>query len=147
MRMRTLTFLAGDAELIPLLFDRAHSDRQLILGRTKRLANRAQRRALAARDGGCCFPGCDRPASWAEVHHLIEWVPDGNTDLDNLCLLCPFHHREFGRRGWQVEMTDGLPHWIPPRWLDPDQRPRVNTAHHLPVIVFDPGGTLAAQRP
>lgn len=33
-------------------------------------------------------------------------------------------------------MRDGVPEWIPPRWLDLDQRPRRNTAHHLPDYDF-----------
>ncbi|WP_242419678.1 HNH endonuclease signature motif containing protein, partial [Frankia sp. CpI1-P] len=32
------------------------------------------RRALAARDRGCTFPGCDRPPSWCEAHHVIHWT-------------------------------------------------------------------------
>ena len=79
----------------------------LFLGRSQRLATRAQRLALIARDGGCCFPGCDRPAAWCEAHHVIPWLDGGPTDIDNLCLLCRYHHREFERRGWPVEMSDG----------------------------------------
>lgn len=146
MRTGSLRFLLADAELVPLLFDRTYSDCRLMLGRTQRFANRAQRRALAGRDGGCSFPGCDAPASWCDSHHIIAWVDDGRTDIDNLTLLCGFHHREFERRGWSCLMIDGLPHWVPPRWLDPDQTPRVNTAHHLPEIVFDPGGGIHAVR-
>ncbi|WP_375480817.1 HNH endonuclease signature motif containing protein, partial [uncultured Jatrophihabitans sp.] len=46
---------------------------------------------LAARDGGCCFPGCDRPAAWSEVHHVIPWADGGPTDLSNMCLLSLSH--------------------------------------------------------
>jgi hypothetical protein len=35
-------------------------------------------------------------------------------------------------------MIDGVPWWIPPRWQDPDQRPRRNTVHHLERIQFRP---------
>ncbi|MGN6742010.1 MAG: DUF222 domain-containing protein, partial [Amnibacterium sp.] len=45
----------------------------LYLGRKKRLFSRAQRRALAARDGGCAWPGCTAPVAWTEGHH-IRWV-------------------------------------------------------------------------
>jgi len=48
----------------------------------------AQRKALIVRDGGCIFPGCDRPASWCDAHHIIHWLDSGPTDLWNLCLLC-----------------------------------------------------------
>lgn len=137
-----LVAAAGDAEIVPTLFG---SDGALLaLGRTRRLASRAQRFALAARDGGCSFPGCDRPPAWTEVHHVIPWERGGPTDVDNLCLVCRFHHREFERRGWQVRILAGVPEWIPPPSLDPAQRPRRNTAHHLPDIRFDRASPSAA---
>ena len=108
----------------------------LFLGRSQRLATRAQRLALIVRDGGCCFPGCERPAAWCEAHHVIPWQDGGPTDVDNLCLLCRYHHREFERRGWRVEMSDGVPQWIPPPFIDLDRRPVRNTAHHPPDIEF-----------
>jgi hypothetical protein len=101
-------------------------------GRAKRLATPAQRRALAVRDGGCSFPGCDRPPAWCQAHHVIEWLDLGPTDIDNLTLACGFHHRHFAELGWQVVMNHGVPDWIPPPWLDPAQTPRRNTAHHRP---------------
>jgi hypothetical protein len=109
-------------------------DGVIAFGRRKRLAQPGQRRALAARDGGCSFPGCTRPAAWCEAHHVIAWLDGGLTDLDNLCLVCAFHHRVFEQRGWRVDMINGHPAWTPPPWLDPDQKPRRNTAHHLPDL-------------
>jgi hypothetical protein len=67
---------------------------------------------------------------------VIRWEHGGATDLNNLCLLCRYHHREFERRGWVVRMRDGTPEWTPPAWLDPDRRPVRNTAHHLPDFTF-----------
>ena len=107
-------------------------------GRERRLASAAQRRALAARDGGCCFPGCTRPAAWTEVHHIHRYADGGETCLQNLCLVGSFHHREFERRGWQVIMSDGVPHWLPPAWIDPERRPRRNTSHHTPIVFRTP---------
>ena len=104
----------------------------LAFGITRRRASPAQRLALAARDAGCSFPECTRPAAWCEAHHVVPWQLGGPTDLANLCLLCSFHHHQFEGRGWTVVMVDGHPEWIPPPWLDPAQRPRRNTAHHLP---------------
>jgi hypothetical protein len=108
----------------------------LAFGRSRRLASKAQRLALAARDGGCSFPSCTRPASWCEAHHVVPWQHDGPTDLDNLCLVCSYHHRHFDRLGWAVTMTDGVPEWIPPPWIDPTRTPRRNAAHHLPDYDF-----------
>ncbi|WP_050348226.1 HNH endonuclease signature motif containing protein [Arsenicicoccus sp. oral taxon 190] len=64
----------------------------LALGRTERCATPGQRKALAARDGGCTFPGCEAPSSWTQAHHLVHWADGGGTDLDNLALLCQRHH-------------------------------------------------------
>jgi hypothetical protein len=58
--------------------------------------------ALAVRDRGCVFPGCDRPLSWCDAHHLWHWVDGGPTDLNNLALLCRAHHRAVHEGGWQL---------------------------------------------
>jgi Domain of unknown function (DUF222)/HNH endonuclease len=65
----------------------------LEVGRATRVVSAAQRTALAVRDGGCRFPGCDRPPAWCEAHHRRHWLHGGATDLDNLVLLCRAHHR------------------------------------------------------
>ena len=137
--------LADQCELFTTVFDRHGAI--LCAGRTQRLANRAQRRTLAARDHGCSFPACTRPASWCQAHHVIAWINGGPTDLDNLVLLCGFHHRSFDQAGWLVRIVDGVPEWIPPPWLDQDQKPRRNTAHHLPEFTFEPGTDHDARGP
>jgi hypothetical protein len=76
--------------------------RPLDLGRSTRVISPAQRSALAVRDGGCVFPGCDRPLAWCEGHHLISWLDGGPTDLANLALLCRAHHRAVHEGGWQL---------------------------------------------
>jgi hypothetical protein len=106
----------------------------LHLGRARRTATAGQRLALAARDGGCSFPACDRPPDWCESHHVTPWTDGGPTDVNNLTLVCGFHHREHAKRGWAVYMVDGLPEWIPPRWIDPQQTPRRNITHHPPLL-------------
>lgn len=75
----------------------------LDLGRTQRLASRAQWTALLVRDGGCRVAGCEIPAAWCDVDHLIAWVDGGATDLDDLALLCSFHHAERHRPGARIE--------------------------------------------
>jgi hypothetical protein len=74
----------------------------LNLGRATRVVQPAQRMALAVRDRGCVFPGCDRPLAWCDAHHLWHWVDGGPTDLDNLALLCRAHHRAVHEGGWQL---------------------------------------------
>ncbi|NYD72113.1 HNH endonuclease signature motif containing protein [Herbiconiux flava] len=96
-------------------------------GKTKRLFTAAQNRALAARDGGCVWPSCDRPPSFCETHHANEWVsddhPPGRTDIDNGVLLCHFHHSHLHKSPWKLTMQEGTPHLIPPRWVDTEQKP------------------------
>ena len=98
------------------------------LGATIRLASPAQRRALAARDGGCTFPGCDRPPGWTQAHHVVHWIKDGPTDIDNLALLCHFHHHRvheggFGAtpdpNGMTFTRPDGTPITVPKGTHDP----------------------------
>jgi hypothetical protein len=74
----------------------------LEVGRATRVVSPAQRTALAVRDGGCVFPGCDRPPGWCEAHHLRHWLHGGPTDLDNLALLCWAHHRAVHEGGQRL---------------------------------------------
>jgi hypothetical protein len=97
-------------------------------GRALRLVPAHIRKAVVARDRCCAFPGCDRPASWCEVHHVAHWTRDhGETKLDNLVLLCGRHHRTVHHTEWQVRIAaDGLPEFLPPAWIDPQRTPRRN---------------------
>ncbi|MFC7485733.1 DUF222 domain-containing protein [Knoellia sp. CPCC 206453] len=82
--------LACDADIIPVVFG---SDGELLdLGRAVRLFAKKQRRALWHRDKMCTYPGCDMPAGWVKIHHLIHWVDGGDSDLANAALLCQRHH-------------------------------------------------------
>lgn len=71
-------------------------------GRAQRLVSPGQRRALAVRDRGCVFPGCDRPPGWCDAHHLQFWSRGGCSDLPNLVLLCSRHHIFVHDQGWQL---------------------------------------------
>ncbi|MDQ3570632.1 MAG: HNH endonuclease [Actinomycetota bacterium] len=82
--------------------------------------------ALVVRDEHCRFPGCDRPSSWCEGHHVIPVVDNGPTCLANLTLVCTRHHHRLHQPGWHakvrpdatLEVTDpGGRHWstAPPR--------------------------------
>ncbi|MDJ0953668.1 MAG: DUF222 domain-containing protein [Acidimicrobiia bacterium] len=83
----------------------------LNMGRKNRLVTSPQRRALEIRDDGCVFPGCERPHSWCDAHHLEHWARDGGpTDLGNLALLCRRHHVLVHEGGWTLtkEPTGGF---------------------------------------
>jgi hypothetical protein len=77
----------------------------LAVGRTRRHATPTQRRALAVRDGGCAFPGCDAPPRWTDAHHVTPWQAGGTTDLHNLVLICRHHHGVIHRTGWTMTHT------------------------------------------
>ena len=100
----------------------------LRLGRTRRIATVGQTAALIARDRGCSFPACNTAPEWCERHHVIAWADGGATDLDNLTLLCRYHHHNFASKGWECSINgDGLPEWRPPWWVDRARTPLVNT--------------------
>lgn len=113
-----------DASLLGAVVD-GHRN-VLALGRTRRLVSRAQRRALMVRDGMCQYPGCAQTRH-LKAHHIVAWSAGGPTDLDNLVLLCQWHHTAvheggvtirrkpsadlFGRlavgNGWRFERATG----------------------------------------
>ena len=65
----------------------------LAVGRRKRRATKAQRRALLRRDGGCARPGClEARIERLHAHHMRHWLFGGRTDLANLVLLCDRDH-------------------------------------------------------
>lgn len=115
--------------VLPILFD---GSRPVDVGRSQRLFTAAQRAALVARDGGCVFPGCDRPPSWCEAHHIDHWQRDGGrTAVDVGVLLCRHHHLLVHNAGWEIRRrdvggADGSHEvvLIPPPSIDPRQRPR-----------------------
>ena len=74
-------------------------------GRTIRLANQTQRRALKVRDGGCIFPGCTAPQQHCEAHHVQHFEDGGPTDLNNLASLCSHHHAVTHRPEWKMNKT------------------------------------------
>jgi uncharacterized protein DUF222 len=118
--------ITDEAEIWPTIIDRHGVP--LALGRTRRLASPGQTMALIARDAGCSFPGCTHPSQWCDRHHIVDWILGGSTDLDNMTLLCRYHHTHFLQKGWACRINaDGLPEWIPPQWIDQDQQPHTNT--------------------
>jgi hypothetical protein len=89
--------LACDAAITPIIDGEADHTSRVVPGAT--------RRALAARDKGCRFPGCDCPPAWTDAHHVKHWADGGATTLDNLILLCRRHHRLVHEEGWTLELA------------------------------------------
>jgi hypothetical protein len=136
--------LACDASVVEL---REEEDGSVLsLGRKRRTVSPALRRALAARDRGCRFPGCDR-TRFVDAHHIRHWSSGGETSLDNLVLLCRRHHRLVHERGYTLERaTDGgarfrnqhgiaIPH-VPPR-PPPSSSERLRDQHRRQGLTID----------
>ncbi|MFC7546205.1 DUF222 domain-containing protein [Plantactinospora sp. GCM10030261] len=120
--------LGCQAQILPAVL--GGDGQPLDLGRQRRLFTGPIRRALVLRDGGCAFPGCDRPPRWCAGHHIVHWADGGPTTLDNGVLLCGHHHRAVHHDGWEVRsVPGGHPEFIPPPWVDPQQRPLRNNYH------------------
>ena len=81
-----------------------HAPGTLDLGRTSRLANRAQRRALRALHASCAIPGCAVRYDQCKLHHVEWWEHGGRTDLQNLVPLCERHHHAVHERGWVLRL-------------------------------------------
>jgi hypothetical protein len=121
--IETVERLACSGSMAPLEFDAG--GQPLDLGRERRLFSSRQRVALAARDGGCRFPGCERPPSWCEAHHIEHWKRDhGRTDIATGILLCRHHHLLVHNNAWEIT-RDAADYWlVPPPTIDAAQVPR-----------------------
>jgi hypothetical protein len=75
------------------------------------------RKAVLARDKGCAWPRCRRPAAWCDVHHIVHKKDGGKTSVDGCVLLCQFHHDVcIHRLGWRIVLhPDGTTSAYGPR--------------------------------
>jgi len=100
--------LACDASIRRVVM--AGRSEPLDVGRRTPVVSPAMRRAVIVRDRHCRFPGCDRPQTWCDAHHVVHWADGGPTALPNLVLLCRRHHRMVHERGgFRLELVDGRP--------------------------------------
>jgi hypothetical protein len=109
----TLQRFICDGRIKPQLEDRAGA--VLDVGRARRQPTRALLRQVRHRDGGCAFPGCSH-GRWLQAHHITWWSRGGRTDLDNLSLVCTFHHTLVHEHGWSLRREDDG--WY--AWFRPD---------------------------
>lgn len=87
---------------------------------TARFATPVQRLVLFAAHDGCCWPGCDEPATRCQVHHVDCWDSGGPTAVSNLALVCRTHHNRIhgGSDGYSLQFDTGPPGDPPrPRWI------------------------------
>jgi hypothetical protein len=104
---RVIAELAGDADLTAVVVRNGvvlYAPGELNLGRTTRLANRAQRRALRGLYTCCAIPGCTVAYDRCKLHHLTWWIHGGHTDLDNLLPVCSVHHAKIHHDDWTIEL-------------------------------------------
>jgi hypothetical protein len=107
----------------------------LDVGRAHRLVPHWIRRALYTRDRGCRWPGCTTPPPWTDAHHLDDWYDGGITRVEDLLLLCRYHHVHVHEGGWTIHLDpttghvhvtrpDGTPHDLGPSkpWTTPTTR-------------------------
>ncbi|WP_427915645.1 DUF222 domain-containing protein [Rhodococcus sp. KRD162] len=136
--------MASHAHHYLTIFD--DDGRALYLGRSKRIASPDQRIVLIARDRGCSFPSCTRPATWCQAHHVTDWIDGGPTDIDSLTFGCDMHHALVGTGPgtWATTKTTashrypGRTLWHPPTDIDPQRRGLINHAHHPEEVLHPP---------
>lgn len=95
--------LACDAGVTRIITDGA--SQPLDIGRKTATVPTHIRRALVVRDGGCAWPGCDRPPGWCDAHHIVHWANGGTTSAQNCVLLCRTHHSRVHEHRWTVTLT------------------------------------------
>ena len=100
--------LSCDASVMRVVM--AGRSQPLDVGRRTPVVPPAIRRAVIVRDRTCRFPGCDRPHTWCDAHHVVHWTDGGSTSLQNLLLLCRRHHGMIHRHeGFRLNLEDGVP--------------------------------------
>lgn len=105
-------------------------------GRTVRTAPANLFAALAARDGHCRFPGCDRPPEWCEAHHLHHWAAGGDTKLEEMVLGCSRHHHLLHQPGWDGKLLPDGTFVV----TTPDGRTLESKPQGRPPDIFDRRG-------
>jgi hypothetical protein len=93
---------ACDSALVRMM-GRTELDHEL--NHASRTLPASTRRALETRDRHCVWPGCGRPLSWCDGHHLVWWMRGGETSLGNLAMLCRPHHRLVHEGGWSLQRS------------------------------------------
>jgi hypothetical protein len=97
--LETVKRLACDASVVVVTEDEHGTP--LTVSRKQRTVSTPIRRALRSRDRHCTFPGCHR-TRLVEAHHVHHWVEGGETSVDNLTLLCWFHHQLLHEGGYRI---------------------------------------------
>ena len=118
---------AGEYRLMNVVIDKTkgitgYSD-------TARLFPENARLAMIAHDGGCTFPNCPATPAMCEIDHIHDWSKIPRTRIDEGVPACHPHNDYAKKHGWRSTRINGRAAWIPPKWIDPEQRPRFNHLH------------------
>ncbi|MEO6955942.1 MAG: DUF222 domain-containing protein [Antricoccus sp.] len=137
----TIRKFAARAEVIPIVL--GTKGQILDVGRRYRNVTTGIRDGLFARDGGCTMPACNAPPEHCQAHHIgRRWWGGEVTSLETTTLLCGYHNRREEELGWNCRMIDGLPWWLPPTYIDPEQKPvlhpRLRALRQLSAIFTPP---------
>ncbi len=130
--IETIERLACTQGTVTVVFD--EHGQPLDVGREQRLFTERQRIALAERDGGCRWTGCERPPSWCEAHHIEHWARDGGrTDVADGILLCKHHHLLLHDHHWEIERRGSArsEYWLIPPPDAMDAAPRLLVSKSL----------------
>jgi riboflavin biosynthesis pyrimidine reductase len=103
--VETVRRMACDARIIPVVMNGAGE--VLDVGRAKRLASPAQRKALYAMHSTCAITECQVKIEHCVPHHIDYWESGGSTDLSNLVPLCSRHHHAAHEGGWKLKLEAG----------------------------------------
>ena len=118
---------AGEYRLMNVVIDKTKGI--TAYSSTARLFPEGARLSMIAHDGGCTFPNCPAPPGICEIDHTHEWAQGGITRVDQGVPACHPHNVEAKKQGWRSTRVNGRAAWIPPKWIDPEQRPRYNHLH------------------
>jgi len=120
----TLNRLACDCAMHRVVRDSAGAI--IDYGRATRTIPAPLWNALVLRDRHCRFPGCDRPPTWCEGHHVTWYSRGGQTNLGNLVMACSRHHHKMHMPGWDAQ-------------LEPDGQLVIRTARGDTLTTYPPG--------
>ena len=81
-----ITMLSCDANLHRVIVDQHGT--VLDYGRATRIITANLYAALCLRDGGCRWPGCDRPPKYTEAHHIWHWSTRRHYQHGKPCPAC-----------------------------------------------------------
>jgi hypothetical protein len=109
---------------------------------------------MVAGQRGCTFPCCDKPAMLSQAHHAVQdWADGGLTDIDSLAFACGPHNRIVGNDPgqWRTYVVKDGPDagkiaWVPPEYVDPERKPRINRVHHPDEALHRARDEILAER-